>query len=317
MENKLNFALLIDADNASSKKINDIIFMMCRKLGHLFIRRIYGDFTSQNLATWKEICSQHNIQPIQQFRNTIGKNATDSALIIDAMDILYQKKNELNGGFILVSSDSDFTKLASRIRENNLKVIGIGRKDTANSFIDACNEFYFVENLEKDIAEQKILQRETEITQSILENALQKIKNELHVELSKTLHNELNALSFTKFDVVNEINKDLDNINKQLKDYVDSLINNNIDNNTKEENSKIEDNIKNIRSYIFEFCNSDKRKGKFVNLGEFKKYITEKITDFSHSKYGCKNFSMFIEKYFGDLIIFYDRATKFKLNKYE
>lgn len=131
------------------------------------------------------------------------------------------------------------------------------------------------------------------------------------------LHNELSALSFTKFDVVNEINKDFDNINNQLKDYVNSLINNNSNNNdTKKENTeiKIESNdIKKIRNYIIEFYNTSKRKGEFANLGGLKKYITEQIKNFSYNKYNCKTFSIFIKTYFNDLIIFDNKFANFKL----
>lgn len=140
------FALLIDADNAQAKAI-DAVLTEAARYGDTTSRRCYGDWTSQQLAPWKTVLNRHAIQPIQQFSYTTGKNATDSALIIDAMDLLYTGKFN---GFFLVSSDSDFTKLATRIRESGLEVIGIGRKKTPEAFRAACNKFIFTETIMED-----------------------------------------------------------------------------------------------------------------------------------------------------------------------
>jgi uncharacterized LabA/DUF88 family protein len=141
-ENK-RFALLIDADNAQAKAI-DAILTEAARYGDVTSRRCYGDWTNTQLGSWKIVLNKHAIQPIQQFAYTVGKNATDSALIIDAMDLLYT--NKFNG-FFLVSSDSDFTKLATRIREACLEVIGIGRRSTPEAFRAACNKFIFTETI--------------------------------------------------------------------------------------------------------------------------------------------------------------------------
>jgi uncharacterized LabA/DUF88 family protein len=140
------FALLIDADNAQAKSIEAVLTESAR-YGDTTSRRCYGDWTSQQLAPWKAVLNRHAIQPIQQFSYTTGKNATDSALIIDAMDLLYTGKFN---GFFLVSSDSDFTKLATRIRESGLEVIGIGRRSTPEAFRAACNKFIFTETIMED-----------------------------------------------------------------------------------------------------------------------------------------------------------------------
>lgn len=140
------FALLIDADNAQAKAI-DAVLTEAARYGDTTSRRCYGDWTSQQLAPWKAVLNRHAIQPIQQFSYTSGKNATDSALIIDAMDLLYTGKFN---GFFLVSSDSDFTKLATRIRESGLEVIGIGRRKTPEAFRAACNKFIFTETIMED-----------------------------------------------------------------------------------------------------------------------------------------------------------------------
>ncbi len=136
-------AMLIDGDNIQPSLIKEILAEASR-YGMLSIRRIYGDWTADNMKPWKEILHTHAVQPIQQFRYTVGKNATDSALIIDAMDILY---DGIISGFCLVSSDSDFTRLATRIREKGLFVMGIGREITPKAFVNACDVFTYTENL--------------------------------------------------------------------------------------------------------------------------------------------------------------------------
>ena len=141
-----NLAVLIDADNAQSSIVEGLFFEIA-KYGIASVKRIYGDWTNPNLKTWKDILLEYAIQPIQQFGYTKGKNATDSAMIIDAMDLLYTEK--LNG-FCIVSSDSDFTRLASRIREAGLMVIGFGEEKTPQSFVSSCDKFVYTEILRKD-----------------------------------------------------------------------------------------------------------------------------------------------------------------------
>jgi uncharacterized LabA/DUF88 family protein len=136
-------ALLIDADNASPAIITGLLSEIS-KYGVLTVKRIYGDWTTPNLGGWKSSLLDHSIVPIQQFRYTVGKNATDTAMIIDAMDILYSGKVD---GFCLVSSDSDFTRLASRLREGGLVVYGYGERKTPNAFVSACDKFTFVDIL--------------------------------------------------------------------------------------------------------------------------------------------------------------------------
>lgn len=134
-------AVLIDADNASSKVIAAVLTEVA-SYGIASVKRIYGDWTTPNLGSWKEPLLTHSIQPIQQFGYTKGKNSTDSAMIIDAMDLLYTNRFS---GFCLVTSDSDFTRLASRIREQGLTVYGFGEKKTPDAFIAACDKFTYTE----------------------------------------------------------------------------------------------------------------------------------------------------------------------------
>jgi len=138
-----NFALLIDADNDTPDILAPIIEEITRD-ARLSVRRVYGDFTSPNLAKWREALANHGIQPVQQYRNSVGKNASDSALIIDAMDLLHSRRLD---GFCLVSSDGDFTRLATRIREDGLGVFGFGRKHAPKAFVSACERYTYVENL--------------------------------------------------------------------------------------------------------------------------------------------------------------------------
>ena len=136
-------ALLIDGDNAQPSLIGQIL-TEAGKYGLVTIRRIYGDWTTVNMSGWKNALHDSAIQPIQQFRYTIGKNATDSAMIIDAMDILH---GHLVDGFCIVSSDSDYTRLATRIREMGFFVMGIGKRSTPKAFVNGCNIFIYTENL--------------------------------------------------------------------------------------------------------------------------------------------------------------------------
>jgi len=143
MESELKLAVLIDGDNIPSGYVKEMMEEIA-KYGNPTIKRIYGDWTIPTVAKWKKVLLENAINPVQQYAYTIGKNATDSAMIIDAMDILYSEKVN---GFCLVSSDSDFTRLATRLREAGMKVYGIGEKKTPDPFIVACDKFIYLEIL--------------------------------------------------------------------------------------------------------------------------------------------------------------------------
>src|SRR5210317_1557964 len=157
MSENINMAVLIDGDNIPSKYVKEMMEEIA-KYGTPTIKRIYGDWTNPQLAKWKSILLENAINPIQQYAYTTGKNATDSAMIIDAMDILYSEKVN---GFCLVSSDSDFTRLATRLREAGMNVIGIGEKKTPEPFIVACDKFIYIE-----ILKYKSEESESEFTKS-------------------------------------------------------------------------------------------------------------------------------------------------------
>ncbi|UTW04240.1 NYN domain-containing protein [Amphritea atlantica] len=144
LDDHKKIAVLIDADNAQYSKVKAILDEISAH-GHIVIKRAYGDWSSEYLKNWKQSLNELAIQPIQQFAYTTGKNSTDASMIIDAMDLLYSNKFD---AFALVSSDSDFTKLAARLRESEIFVFGVGQKKTPISFRNACDDFIFTENLE-------------------------------------------------------------------------------------------------------------------------------------------------------------------------
>lgn len=148
-DSQKRLAVLIDADNAQASVIQGLMEEIAN-YGRASIKRIYGDWTNPNLKSWKDVLNEHSIQPIQQFGYTTGKNSTDTALIIDAMDILYGGNLD---GFCIVSSDSDYTRLCARIRESGLLVYGFGEKKTPKAFVAACDKFIYIEILRKKLAD--------------------------------------------------------------------------------------------------------------------------------------------------------------------
>jgi len=141
-------AVLVDADNVPPSRMGAVLTEVAR-FGTASVKRVYGDWTKPQLNSWKPVASEHVIQPIQQFANTVGKNATDSALIIDAMDLLYTRRFH---AFCIVSSDSDFTRLASRIREEGVAVYGFGERKTPEAFRNACDRFIYLDVLDEPVA---------------------------------------------------------------------------------------------------------------------------------------------------------------------
>lgn len=176
MEITGKLAVLIDADNAQPSIVDSLLSEIAN-YGVASVKRIYGDWTAPGLKSWKDVLLQHSIQPIQQFAYTKGKNAPDSAMIIDAMDLLYTNNFD---GFCIVSSDSDFTKLASRIRESGLLVYGFGEKKTPSPFVSACDKFIYTEVLRAKLDESGAIAKKSssELKQdtklvSLLRNAIE------------------------------------------------------------------------------------------------------------------------------------------------
>ncbi len=246
-------AVLIDADNTFNViPIIDELFEEISKFGDASVRRIYGDWTQTQLSKWKEILPQHAIQPIQQYANTKGKNATDSALIIDAMDLLYTAPLD---GFCIVSSDSDFTRLAIRFRESGKLVYGFGEQKTPESLRAACNQFIFVEIL----SQNKSIESDDSNPEKANANK-KKSKSTSKAAPTKTLANDAISLAPVVKRTSEELQKD-----KKL--------------------------VSLIRSAIDSLSDDD----GFANTGEIKKHIVKNYSAFDSRNYGYPKFSDLID----------------------
>jgi len=246
-------AVLIDADNTFNViPIIDELFEEISKFGDASVRRIYGDWTQQQLSRWKEILPKHAIQPMQQYANTKGKNATDSALIIDAMDLLYTAPLD---GFCIVSSDSDFTRLAIRFRESGKLVYGFGEKKTPESLRAACNQFIYIEILSQNkISDTPAPDFDTPITKP------EKSKPSSDIKPASVSADETTLLT----PVIKKTSKQLASDTKLV-----SL----------------------IRSAIESLSDDD----GYANTGEIKKHIIKNYSAFDSRNYGYAKFSDLID----------------------
>jgi hypothetical protein len=177
-QNQARLAVLIDADNSQPSIIAGLLDEIAGH-GIASVKRIYGDWTDTKLKGWKNVLLEHGLHPMQQFAYTTGKNATDSAMIIDAMDLLYTKNFD---GFCIVSSDSDFTRLASRIRESGTQVFGFGEQKTPKSFIGACDKFIYTENLRRTATAEIVIthkiKHDEKALLALVRNAVEDTTNE-------------------------------------------------------------------------------------------------------------------------------------------
>lgn len=290
MENK-HFALLIDADNISAKYIGEILEELST-YGITTYKRIYGDWTSTQASKWKEKLLENSVIPIQQFSNTVGKNATDSTLIIDAMDILYAGNVE---GFCIVSSDSDFTRLASRLRESGMEVIGMGEEKTPRSFRVACTRFINLENLgnQEENIENKDKQDNT-IRREAVYNAITNIITENEnkgkaVELGAVGNRLVNI--YPDFDVRNYgyslLSRFLEDSGLFQMQKKHNIITISLKSNEK---SKEE-----INEYINTVITASGKKG--IGLSELSNLVHGKYSSFNVKDYGYSQFSKFIQSF--------------------
>lgn len=288
MENK-RFALLIDADNISAKYIGEILEELST-YGITTYKRIYGDWTSTQATKWKEKLLENSVIPVQQFSNTVGKNATDSTLIIDAMDILYTGNVE---GFCIVSSDSDFTRLASRLRESGMEVIGMGEEKTPRSFRVACTRFVNLENLgnQDDNTESKDKQDNT-ISREVVYNAITNIITEnenkgKNVELASVGNRLVNM--YPDFDVRNYgyslLSRFLEDTGLFKLEKKHSIITISLKDNEK---SKEE-----IKEYIKTVITASGKKG--IGFSELSNLVHGKYNSFNVKDYGYSQFSKFVQ----------------------
>src|SRR5437868_7938779 len=227
MDNKTNkIALLVDGDNAQPKLLT-LVLEEASKYGNVTIRRVYGDWTTPHMNSWKAQLNEMAFNPIQKFSYTAGKNSTDSALIIDAMDILH---DSLVDGFCIVSSDSDYTGLAKRIREDGIFVMGIGEKKTPNAFVKSCEIFTHVENLEpkteKPEKKEEHKKERVSIDTRLINKAFDMSANETNEVYVSNMGLNLRKLD-PSFDSRTYGYKTLTQLFSKLRDYVvvDNVVN--------------------------------------------------------------------------------------------
>lgn len=286
MEKEMRYAVLIDADNVAAKYTKYILDEVSN-YGVVTYKRVYGDWTRPNLAGWKNMALDNAITPIQQYSYTTGKNATDSAMIIDAMDILYSHNVD---GFCIVSSDSDFTRLAIRLRESGIHVIGMGERKTPKPFSTACNAFKYLEILaeeevqgagETEKLELKTL--ESAIIRIIAENA--NLQEEINIgELGSRLLNR-----YPDFDVRNY---GYSKFSQFLKDF-DCLSFRQVGSSILVSQKSDMTDLERVEASLTAIVKTNGTKG--YNLGELKKQLCAKIPEFDVKTYGYSKFSRFVE----------------------
>ena len=286
MEKEMRYAVLIDADNVAAKYTKYILDEVSN-YGVVTYKRVYGDWTRPNLSSWKNMALDNAITPVQQYSYTTGKNSTDSAMIIDAMDILYSNNAD---GFCIVSSDSDFTRLAIRLRESGMYVIGMGEQKTPKPFSAACNAFKYLEVLadeelqnsaDKEKVEMKTL--ESAIIRIISENA--NLQEEINIgELGSRLQSR-----YPDFDVRNYGYSKLSQFLKEFECLSFRQVGSSILVSQKSDRT----DLQLVVTMLTAIVRTNGTKG--YNLGELKKQLCSKMPDFSVKTYGYSKFSRFIE----------------------
>ena len=285
MELEMRYAVLIDADNVAAKYTKNILDELSN-YGIATYKRVYGDWTRTSLAGWKNMALDNAITPVQQYSYTSGKNATDSAMIIDAMDILYSNNVD---GFCIVSSDSDFTRLAIRLRKSGKHVIGMGEKKTPKPFSTACNAFKYLEILAEEEVQSNEVGRvelktlEAAIIRIIAENA--NLEEEINIgELGSRLQGR-----YPDFDVRNY---GYSKFSQFLKDF-DCLSFRKVGSSILVSQKSKEIDLESVENVLSAIVQTNGSKG--YNLGELKKQLCIKIPDFNLKKYGYSKFSRFVE----------------------
>ena len=290
MEKEMRYAVLIDADNVAAKYTKYILDEVSN-YGVVTYKRVYGDWTRPNLSSWKNMALDNAITPVQQYSYTTGKNSTDSAMIIDAMDILYSNNAD---GFCIVSSDSDFTRLAIRLRESGMYVIGMGEQKTPKPFSAACNAFKYLEVLadeelqnsaDKEKVEMKTL--ESAIIRIISENA--NLQEEINIgELGSRLQSR-----YPDFDVRNYGYSKLSQFLKEFECLSFRQVGSSILVSQKSDRT----DLQLVVTMLTAIVRTNGTKG--YNLGELKKQLCSKMPDFSVKTYGYSKFSRFVENLLG------------------
>lgn len=259
MADDKRFAVLIDADNVSAKYIKYIMDEVTN-YGIATYKRIYGDWTKPNASAWKDVLLENSVTPIQQYGYTVGKNATDSAMIIDAMDILYSGHVD---GYCIVSSDSDFTKLASRLRESGMTVVGMGERKTPKPFIAACNQFKYLDILAE--SEKKSMEIDDIKTTNPLDLDASKKKE----SINKNINQSDNTSNTQKNPITQENNE----IAKSMTDI----------------------NI--IKMAIKKMINESDAENQSLNMAEIGNRLAKRYPDFDVRNYGDTKLSKFLRRF--------------------
>lgn len=292
MNEEKNLALLIDADNISSKYIKTIIDELTSNYGVISVKRAYGDWTSDTLKPWKKTLLEYSLTPIQQFSYRTGKNATDSAMIIDAMDILYTKDID---AFCLATSDCDFTKIASRLRESGKTVIGMGESKTHKSFIAACNEFKFVDilfnNDKEDDNKSEIIKAEFTSADEI-KNYLSDYINSAdgRVQLAR-----LKTLIKSKYSDFDERNYGYSKFSTFINSFSEFTIDNSSNINFVSIKYISDDEIEIIRSFVVSAMKKGKK--KTYTSAEIQNIIAKEFKNFKLKNFGYSNMKAFLKSF--------------------
>ena len=297
------FALLIDSDNVSAKDIQGIMNELTSRHGQVTYRRIYGDWTSSQMGKWKDVLADYSLTPMQQFPNTKGKNATDSFLIIDAMDILYEGKIE---GFCIVSSDGDFTRLASRLRDAGMTVVGMGEQKTPRSFRSACTVFTGLELLiDTDDGETPAPSGENSISKRDVADAIVNIINEGNGQgqhLGSVGSRLVNV--YPDFDVrsfgYSQLSKFLESFDNLQLDRRDNAVFVSL-----KDTDRLRDQVD---AFVVDLARRAGAEG--VNLGYLGGLIHSSFPDFSVKDYGYSKLSKFIRDVEGVLLVDDESGTR-------
>lgn len=311
------YALLIDADNVSAKYIKPILTELS-KYGIITYKRIYGDWTSTQHSSWKDELLTNSITPIQQFSYTQGKNATDSAMIIDAMDILYS--NDVDG-FCIVSSDSDFTRLVSRLRESGKVVIGMGENKTPEPFRKACDKFTILENLlgEKNPGTTKNEETHTKLKREQIEDAIVKMVIENQDSNKTTSLGEVGSRLVSLYPDFDVRSYGYNMLSKFLEEFtrIQLVKHGNIVTVVLREDRALKEDID---RYVIELVQKEGKSG--LELGTLGSKIYSKYKDFQIRDYGYSQFKQYIKsihniqvKQEGNILKVRYKATKNKNEK--
>lgn len=286
MEKEMRYAVLIDADNVAAKYTKYILDEVSN-YGVVTYKRVYGDWTRPNLAGWKSMALDNAITPIQQYSYTTGKNATDSAMIIDAMDILYSNNVD---GFCIVSSDSDFTRLAIRLRESGIHVIGMGERKTPKPFSTACNAFKYLEILAEEEVQGAVETEKVEL--KTLESAIIRIISE-NANLQEEINiGELGSRLLNRYPDFDVRNYGYSKFSQFLK-YFDCLNFRQVGSSILVSQKSDMTDLQKIEAALAAIVKTNGTKG--YNLGELKKQLCAKMPEFDVKTYGYSKFSRFVE----------------------